>query len=568
MYLPDVIGCLTALSDPEQRTRAERTLALALGAEDMVLLVADPDIGALVPVPGGRHSTLPSGMEWRSLLDRCKAPGVHRGSVTWQGAVTQFAACSVRGVCAMLLGGKVRDAEAATLMGVLPLLGSALSAQHAAVVARGELAAARSELKQSSALMQALDHARHDVESALRKLDAQTRTLEKANRRAQESVQAKDEFLAMLGHELRNPLAPIFTVLQVLRMRGEWSAEHDIMFRQVEHMRRLVDDLLDVTRIASGKLTLQLETVSLETIATRAVESVAPLIAKRGHPLHVDVPACLHVVGDVRRLVQVLSNLLVNAAKYSDPGTPIALVARRNGNGAEIEVQDRGMGIEPAKLETIFDLFEQQKRGIDRAEGGLGLGLAIVRNVVQLHGGSVRAENRCDGPGSRFIVSLPLADAGPPARMAAPDVPARLAAPGRVLVVDDNVDAARTLAMVLESTGFEVRTAHDGYTAVDIAREFAPSAAVLDIGLPGMDGYELAAALRRDDATIPLVALTGYGQPSDRSRAVQAGFAVHFVKPVDPGALCNALDEGIRSRSTARSTARSSVDHPPGDSRS
>jgi len=488
VHFPDVIAGLTELSDPDRRCEAGRTLALALGADDMVLLV----------------------------------------------------------------GGDVSDADAAMLMEVLPLLGAVLSAQHDSVVARGELAAVQNELRQSSALMQALDHARQDVDSALRKLDAQARTLEEANRRAQASARAKDEFLAMLGHELRNPLAPIFTVLQLLRMRGEWSAEHDIMFRQVEHMRRLVDDLLDVTRIASGKLTLQLAPVSLETVAKRAVESVAPLIEQRRHPLRIDVPPSLHVQGDARRLVQVLSNLLVNAAKYSDPGTPIALVAQRGGQGVEIEVLDRGIGIDPAKLETIFELFEQQKRSIDRAEGGLGLGLAIVRNVVQLHGGSVRAENRPEGPGSRFVVSLPLFEAEPPIDVPAPLAPASRTAQGRVLVVDDNVDAARTLAMVLESAGYEVRVAHDGHTAVDVAREFDPASAVLDIGLPGMDGYELADVLRRDSAHIQLVALTGYGQPEDRRRAMQAGFVAHFVKPVDMDALCQTLDEWTGCQPTPR----------------
>lgn len=542
MHLPDVIACLIAVSDPEQRPGAERALAGALGAHDLVLLVLDPEIRALLPVPDGRHSTLPGGLQWRSLLSRCTAPGIHRGSVTWQGAPTPVVGCSVHGICALFLGGDVSDADAATLIGVLPLLGATLSAQHRSVIARGELEAARYELTQSSALMRALDHTRREMDEALRKLDTQARTLEATSRRAQEAARAKDEFLAMLGHELRNPLAPIFTVLQLLRQRGEWSPEHDIMYRQAEHMLRLVDDLLDVARIASGKLTLQLEPVALDAVATRAVESVAPLLEQRGHPLHLDVRENLNVLADTRRLVQVLTNLLVNASKYSDPGTPIALGARSVGDGVEIEVLDRGIGIEPNKLKTIFDLFEQQKRGIDRAEGGLGLGLAIVRNVVQLHGGSVRAENRKDGPGSRFVVCMPLVETEPTVDSSTPPVVVPSTAQGRVLLVDDNVDAASTLAMVLESAGYDVRTAHDGPAAVDIARQFDPVAAILDIGLPGMDGYELADVLRRSSKPIHLIALTGYGQPTDRHRAMQAGFAAHFVKPVDLDALCRELN--------------------------
>jgi len=518
-----------------------------MGAQDLRLLVADPDIGALVPVPGGPHATLPGGTQWRALLARCKAPGRYREEVPWHGVPTSALACSAGGVCALFLGGDIDDADAASLMDALPLLGAALSAQHEAIVARGELAAARSELRQSSALMRALDHARHEMDDALRDLEAQTRALEEANRRAQESARVKDEFLAMLGHELRNPLGPILPVLQLPRTPGEWSAEHDIMFRQAEHMRRLVDDLLDVARIASGKLTLQLETVSLDSVAARAVESVAPLMEQRGHRLLLDVPGPLHVQGDPQRLVQVLSNLLVNAAKYSDPGTPIAVTARRNDRLVEIEVLDRGIGIEPEKLHAIFDLFEQQKRGVDRAGGGLGLGLAIVRNVVQLHGGSVRAENRSDGPGSRFALTLPLVEASPSAETAPPPAPApaRRMMQGRVLVVDDNTDAARTLSMVLEAAGYEVRTVHDGVEAVLAAQDFKPSAAVLDIGLPGMDGYELARVLRRAGAPIQLVALTGYGQPADRQRAIDVGFAAHFTKPVDLDALCATLDRLI-----------------------
>lgn len=559
MLLPDVIACLTALSDPGQRPGAERALARALGADDMVLLVVDPEIGALLPVPDGRHSTLPGGPQWRSLLDRSKATGLHREFVPWQGMATRVVACSVRGMSALFIGGDVSDADATVLLGVLPLLGATLSAQHQAAIARGELAAAKYELTQSSALMRALDHTRREMDEALRKLDTQARTLEATSRRAQEAARAKDEFVAMLGHELRNPLAPIFTVLQLLRQRGEWSAEHDIMYRQAEHMLRLVDDLLDVARIASGKLTLQLEPAALDTVATRAVESVAPLIEQRGHPLHLDVPARLSVLGDTRRLVQVLTNLLVNASKYSDPGTPIALVARRSDDGVEIEVLDRGIGIDPKKLGTIFDLFEQQKRGIDRAEGGLGLGLAIVRNVVHLHGGSVRAESRKDGPGSRFVVWLPLVEAEPSHDSPMPLTAVPRAAHGRILLVDDNVDAATTLAMVLESAGYDVRIAHDGPTAADIARQFDPAAAILDIGLPGMDGYELAGVLRRSSESIHLIALTGYGQPTDRRKAMRAGFAAHFVKPVDLEALCLELNGRLGRTSEAKSV----VDAPP-----
>lgn len=537
----DLTARLGAIASTAGRADAARALAIAMGADDLLLLVVDPDVGALVPAAGSGYRTLPGGPEWRVLLTECRAPGIRRFSVPWRHGTTAAVACCIDGVVALLLGGDIADADAALLAHALPLLGASLSAQQELASARGELAAARNELNQSAALMRALDEARRDVDQALRKLDAQARTLEAARHRAEEAGRAKDQFLAMLGHELRNPLAPIVTVLELLQWRGEWSQEHEIVRRQVQHMMRLVDDLLDVARIAGGKIALNLECIALDAVVARAVESVRPLIDHGRHELCIDVPSGLVVKADPQRLAQVLSNLLVNAAKYSDVATPISLSARCRGASIAIDVLDRGIGIEPCDLEAIFDAFEQQERGIDRAQGGLGLGLAIVRNLVQLHGGSVRAENREDGPGSRFTVELP-APVDAPCEQTEPLAQSfAQAGGGRVLVVDDNVDAAVTLAMVLETAGYEVRTAHDGPGALEVAAAFAPKVAVLDIGLPGMDGYEVAAALARSAAPPRLVALTGYGQPGDRDRAACAGFDAFLVKPVDFVALCDQL---------------------------
>lgn len=556
MHLRDFNAHMGALADTARRADAACALASAMGANAMVVLVADPDTRALVAAPGSGYGTLPGGAEWRALLARCRVPGIHRFSVPWPRQMTTTTACCANDVVALLLGGDVTDADAALLVEALPALGAALSAQQALAITRGELAAARYEISQSAAVMRALDESRREVDQALRELDAQARTLEVARHRAEVAARAKDEFLAMLGHELRNPLAPISTALELMRRRGEWSPEHDIMRRQVEHMMRLVDDLLDVARIAGGKLVLDPECVALRDVVDRALESVHPLIERGAHSLHVDVPLDLCVKGDPQRLAQVFSNLLANAAKYSDDGTPVAITARRRGDVVAIQVLDRGIGIDPAKLESIFELFEQQAHGIDRAQGGLGLGLAIVRNLVQLHGGSVRAENRDDGPGSRFTVELPALAAVPVGRAEPLAKPFERVGGRRLLLVDDNVDAAVTLAMALEMVGYEVRTAFEGPGALRVASEFQPEAAVLDIGLPGMDGYELAGALR-DAASGPvrLIALTGYGQPEDRIRTAAAGFDAHFVKPVDFAALCDELKRQAADRSPQETPA-------------
>jgi signal transduction histidine kinase len=370
-------------------------------------------------------------------------------------------------------------------------------------------------------------------------VDALRREAESANR-------AKDEFMAMLGHELRNPLSPIVTALQLLRLRGDRSREHDLIERQVNHLVRLVDDLLDVARITQGKIELRKQRVELADIVLRAVESVSPLLERRRIKLQVEVePQGLVVDGDPDRLAQVFLNLLTNAAKYSETDTRVRVTARREGGRIRTSVADQGIGIAADMLDTIFDTFVQHRQSIDRAGGGLGLGLSIVRSLVALHGGQVSASSPGLGQGSTFTVDLPGAapieveDAGASAR---PVVHAGQRLP-RVLVVDDNEDAAIMLADALRTLGFEVRTAHDGPRAVALAGEFRPDVALLDIGLPMMDGYEVARRLREAETTagVTLVALTGYGQESDRRRSEEAGFSAHLVKPIDLDALAKLL---------------------------
>jgi signal transduction histidine kinase len=358
-----------------------------------------------------------------------------------------------------------------------------------------------------------------------------------------ESNRVKDEFIAMLGHELRNPLSPILTAVQLLRMQGEQSRELSVIERQANHLVRLVDDLLDVSRITRGKIELRKQRFELGSIVLRAVEMASPLLEQRWQRLEVN--ACsegLVVDGDGERLAQVVSNLLTNASKYSEPHTTIRVEANRKGPAIELRVKDEGIGIPDDMLDRVFDMFVQQPQASDRSKGGLGLGLAIVRSLVTLHGGNVWATSAGVGKGSEFIVELPAADVGErsaPSTWPVAERPSAPPPPGggrRILVVDDNDDAVDTLAMILSQIGYQVATARDGPSAIETARRFHPQICLLDIGLPVMDGYELAARLRTLDSCsrdMRLIAVTGYGTDADRRRSREAGFSAHVVKPVN-----------------------------------
>jgi signal transduction histidine kinase len=353
-------------------------------------------------------------------------------------------------------------------------------------------------------------------------------------------TRVKDEFIAMLGHELRNPLSPIVTAAQLLRMRGERSRELAVIERQAAHLVRLVDDLLDVSRITRGKIELRKQRLELARVVARGVEMASPLFEQRWQRLEVDVAAeGLVVEGDLGRLGQVVSNLLTNASKYSEPHAKIRVAAGRKGAAIQLRVVDEGIGIPKGMLDRVFDMFVQQPQASDRSKGGLGLGLAIVRSLVTLHGGNVRATSAGVGKGSEFFVELPAAGPGVrPASQAEEDpISSRAVREGRrILVVDDNDDAVDTLATVLTQVGYEVATARDGPSAIETARHFHPEVCLLDIGLPVMDGYELAHHLRKLESSsrdMRLIAVTGYGTDADRRRSEEAGFSAHMVKPVN-----------------------------------
>ena len=538
MEVSQAIELIVGLADVENRAGRAQAMAAALGAEDVLVFLHDAEADALMPAPGWRK-TLPGGAHWRDFLARGKADGFHRGELPWTGQSRQVVGCAAQGLAIVFIGGKVSDADAKLLCSMTPLLKAAISTQQALAVATGELQAARSEIRQAAALMKALDETRAELDRSLIELDWQARSLEQARSRAERATRSKDEFMAMLGHELRNPLAPINTALSLLKMRGVWSQEHDVMQRQVNHMIRLVEDLLDVSRIAGGKLTLERVPTQLATIVARAIETAAPLIDKRRQALVVEVDAQgLCVLGDGARLAQVFANLLTNASKYSDVDSRITVQARRLDDRIRISVRDQGIGIEAGLLEDIFGLFHQQGRGLDRAQGGLGLGLAIVRNLVLLHGGTVEAFSDGPGLGSSFVVELPVCESDHRAHEKPGTKHAGLAADAeqglRILLVDDNADARETLALALSAVGHHVTTATDAFEALKLVDATQPDIAVLDIGLPVMDGYELADRLRqRDGPAVALIAVTGYGQPEDKARAHTAGFHAHLVKPVD-----------------------------------
>jgi len=365
-------------------------------------------------------------------------------------------------------------------------------------------------------------------------------------RELERAARAKDEFLAMLGHELRNPLAPMVSALELAKKNGATPRLLAVLDRQTAHLKGLVDDLLDVSRITNRKLDLAREPVELAHVVERALEVAQPLLEERKQQLAVDVAPGLIVDGDRQRLAQVFANLLTNAAKYSDLGRDIRIAARAAGASVVVDVVDHGMGIAPEMVDSVFDAFVQQPQGLDRSRGGLGLGLMIVRSLVEMHGGRVAVKSAGRDCGSTFTVTLPLASsrpvASPPASTSARPERGR----GTVLVVDDNVDAAEMVAAALEMLGYRTEVAHDGAAAREAFDRVRPDVALLDIGLPDVDGYTLASKLRATEhgGRARLIALTGYGQPGDRARSAAAGFDTHLVKPVDLTVLARALASG------------------------
>ena len=408
-------------------------------------------------------------------------------------------------------------------------------------------------------LNRVLQRANQELEAANRSLQTEVAERARIELALKEADRHKDEFLAMLAHELRNPLAPIHNAVQLMHRQSftdpqlTWS--RDVIGRQLAHLTRLVDDLLDVSRITRGKINLTKVVIEIGTLMTRTVETVQPLIDERGHTLTVDVPGgMLAVLGDPTRLVQALGNVLSNAAKYTERGGRIALSAAQSGPEVTIRVRDTGVGIPSELMPNIFNLFTQLDRTSGPPQSGLGIGLALVQRLVEMHGGSVTAHSDGLGQGSEFVIRLPLlirerVESDPPLRQLSVLEQSMMNAAGptrtqrRILVADDNNDALESLATLLELSGHEVYTAANGAVALESAEQHRPEVALLDIGMPKLDGYEVARRIRAQPwgQRITLVALTGWGQDSDRRRSQEAGFDSHLVKPLDLDKLTELL---------------------------
>ena len=518
-----------ALARLEGRSEAALELAAALGCDSMALLVRDAALGGVLLPAAGMPKTLAGGAGWRALLATCASTGRHRATIDLPaGTLHAATALSHAGLVAVLVGGEPDASGLEVLDAELPLLDALMRTEHALTIGAADAALARDGANRAHALARALDASR----AASTKLNQELRR----------EHERKDEFLAMLAHELRNPLAPLVNSIEILRRTGLYAPlverQVDVMARQLGQLTHLVNDLLDVSRVSRGLIELRREALPLAQVLDAAVEAVRPTLDARGHQLQLlgaDMP--LHVNGDRVRLTQVFANLLQNAVKYTDPGGKLTVSVTADGPRVSVMVRDTGVGIPPDMLTQIFKLFMQVPGGLDRAQGGLGIGLTLVRTLVELHGGHVSAHSVGLGRGSTFTVSLPLVSA---AISPVPETGPRAVLASRpvVLVVDDNLDSAESLAEVLRMMGAHATVAADGTAAIESAARHPPALVLLDIGLPGMDGYETARRLRSaSTAPMRLVALTGYGGDRDRDRSRAAGFDDHVVKPIAPEAL-------------------------------
>jgi signal transduction histidine kinase len=418
-----------------------------------------------------------------------------------------------------------------------------------------EVAERRRTQEELSVLAQELEER---VAQRTSELERAITDLQQAESALREADRRKDEFLATLAHELRNPLAPIRNAIQILHLKGstreDWQSAADVIDRQSRQMTHLVDDLLDISRITRGKLALRMQPVKLREAIEGAIETSRPLIGARGHQLKVDLPEeDLILNGDLTRLSQILSNLLNNAAKFTEPGGTISLSAKRDSGEVLISVKDNGAGIPAEVMPRVFQMFAQFDGHIDRSQGGLGIGLQLVKSLVEMHGGTIEASSAGAGQGSEFVVRLPLL-LNSTVNVVDPRVAIETAANGRlrVLIVDDNRDNVESLRLLLALMGHNVRVALEGLEGINVANEFRPDVVLLDIGMPNLDGHEVCRRIRARDwgRDMVLVAQTGWGQEEDRRRTQAAGFDYHLVKPIDHASL-TAVFAKIGERSGA-----------------
>jgi signal transduction histidine kinase/ActR/RegA family two-component response regulator len=547
----ELVSIFIELQRPDARLVAAVKLARYAGVAQVLLFGKDAEVGIFLPAPG-LPQTLRAGLRWQNFLRQCADAGSAEAFLPLAGSEADLPAwgeCDSGGnAIVVFLGPEPAAPARAAITALLPLLGAKLAGELAELAAAGLAAAARESHRRASELNAALDVSRRELQSAYQRVEEELVSRREAEAKLRDADRRKDEFLAMLAHELRNPLAPIGMAAKILRLGqatpGRVQQTCEIIDRQIRHMTRLLDDLLDVSRVTRGSVVLAQELLDMGAIVRDAVEQARPLVEARCHRLSLALPTqAAQVCGDGTRLVQIVTNLLNNATRYTPQGGVIELELTQDGSTVQLVVRDNGIGIDAALLPHVFDLFVQGDRSSDRAQGGLGVGLALVKSLVEQHGGSIGAASAGQGTGSEFTIRLPRTHEDPPA-LALPrqgDTDAVRALD--ILIVDDNADAADTLSMYLSTMGHQLRVAYEGHSALGLAAETAPDVLLLDIGLPDIDGYELAQRVRALPQTThaTLIALTGYGQDSDRERSVAAGFNHHLTKPVDVAALLRLL---------------------------
>lgn len=537
---------ISALASSTDKHKIAEQLAPFYNADNLVIFLKDREIGIFLPV-AGFPLNLKNGAAWQAFLNKCVSDGRAQSYLEFSETNGPIPVLATRGDAdsiLVLVGAQSAISDDDELLALLPLLTWAFDKEKLALTSVANVALAREREMVASLLAESLDKARAKLASAL--VDAQ---------RAEEALrladQRKDEFLAILAHELRNPLAPIGNGIELLK-HAEKSPQmlpkiRKIMSNQLRQMTRLIDDLMDVSRITRGKISLRIETVLLKQIIDSAIEGAQPFIDQQNHELILHMPNEPIVLNaDAARLSQVFSNLLNNAAKYTDPGGVITVAVQSNQDEVMVSISDTGVGLNADEADNIFDMFVQVERAIDDARGGLGIGLTLVKNLVELHEGRVAAKSQGRGTGSEFIVTLPKAKAGEPQTRNPATVlrPADQSKPLEILVVDDNEASARTMGMLVEMLGHKAYVAFRGYEALDQAIAHQPQIVLLDIGLPDISGYDLCQKLHTaltSKETI-IVAQTGRGQDSDRRKAKEAGFSHFLVKPVDIDSLNQIIE--------------------------
>lgn len=552
LYLVEIF---TRLHIPETRRQAAHELADFMAVEDVLFFGKDGEIDAFLPALG-MPQTLRNGRQWHAFLKQCATQGNFTATIFDVESARDIPATGMLDKFGLsitvFLGNLPAPEKLETVLPLLPMLGAKIVTERSALVAAGLAASARDASQRADALNLALDSSRRELQSAYELAETELAARREAEIKLKEADRRKDDYLAMLAHELRNPLAPIDMAAQILKMSESGSQQvrlaGEIINRQVGHITNLLDALLDVSRITRGLVTLEKTAVEFNSIVAEAIEQVQSLVKSRQHVLELALSEqAIAVLGDRTRLVQIVTNLLTNAARYTPPGGKISLSLQGDGDNAILAVRDNGIGIEQTLMPYIFDTFAQGKRSIARSEGGLGLGLGIVKKLAELHGGVVHAHSAGAGKGSEFVVTIPrlfmtFSHAERPPLNALIKGPRKMR---RLMIVDDNRDAAEVLAIFLQELQYEVSVFYDAKSALEMLRKESPDVLLLDIGLPDMDGYELAKRIKSfpHASKTVLIALTGYGKTEDQKRSKESGFSHHLTKPADTGKLLNLLSE-------------------------